>query len=164
MLEIYINFPEEHLISRELVTLIRESLYRLETTPFIEDVSYGDVIEVEKQQDNTYLFKRIVEKGNFKTHSWVMSSAIIESEPFKELLNKVLQSGGMWENVFGGVVMIHLPHNSDFDVAKAIDDLNLPDKSLRIKTHFKIFPVMSYPRSIKSPAASARIKMVFSYS
>lgn len=109
------------------VTPFGPNLYRLEETPFasfVEEAGFGDVIEVAANTRGTLVFQRVVQRSNYKSSEWVFSRAVVESERFQHLLEKVEGAGGQWERVFGGIVFIHIPHGSNFDVTGDIQQLD----------------------------------------
>ena len=105
------------------VTSLGNNLYRLEETPFAEYATFRDVIEVEKVGDSNFVFKRVAEKSQYKCHEWVFSKSLVESEEFKKVLKRVGDEGGHWEIIFGGMVFIHLPIDSNLDITHEIQNM-----------------------------------------
>jgi len=92
-----------------LVTPMGSSLYRMEESSALGEVSYHDVIEAELQTDGTLRFQRIFTPSGLKTVSWILSQTLVESPALSVLLERVMAVGGFWERLFGGVLILHLP-------------------------------------------------------
>lgn len=82
---------------------------RLEETPvFRPDLSLGDVIRV-KEIQGIYYYVHTVRKSDYRRAARLLSVEAAMSPELKELRTKVLSSGGRWETVFGGLVILHFP-------------------------------------------------------
>ena len=53
--------------------------------------------------------REIVSRSGLRTQVWAVSKKAIESGEFRELLDYVLSTGGSWERVFGGLLLLHVP-------------------------------------------------------
>jgi hypothetical protein len=113
-----------------LVTRLGPSRYRLESSPLTEVARFGDVVEVAAQEDGALVFQRVVSPSVFRTYDYVLSREAIESPRFKELVERVTESGGQWEVAYGGCVMIHVPPDVGFDPAGEIEAIT--DKDLQV--------------------------------
>jgi hypothetical protein len=92
-----------------LVTPIGENLYRMEETSVLGEVRYHDIIETELQDDGSLRFLRVATPSELKTTSWLISRALAESQSLSLWLDRVMASGGNWERIFGGYLIVHLP-------------------------------------------------------
>jgi len=119
--EVRLSF-EEGSVSTEYVTPLGKNLYRLEMTPVLVEVevSFGDIIEAGMQPDGVLRFCRVAERSQWRHWDWLLSKDTIESAPFMAFLQAIEEHGGFWERVFGGVLFVHLPPDSDFDPASAL--------------------------------------------
>jgi hypothetical protein len=116
-----ISFDDGASFESTQVTALGPDQYRLEATPvFSEAAAFGDIIEATKDAKEQLLFHRLVEKGHFRSYSYLLSLRVVESPEFTALCDEVLHLGGMWEQVFGGWVVLHVPETSDLDVEAAI--------------------------------------------
>ena len=114
--EVYISFDSGASFEPSLVTSMGPGVYRLEESPLCSEVaSFGDVIEAEQDDVGRLRFRRVVSRAELRTYRWLLPKRIVESEEFRVFCDTVIQAGGMWERVLGGVVMVHLPPSSDYD-------------------------------------------------
>lgn len=97
------------------VTPVFGNQFRLEGTSAFGGGMYGDVIEVERQADGTYQFIRIVEPSGLRVHSWCIRREVIESPEFERFGEAVVNAGGVWERLMGGLIYVHLLPESTFD-------------------------------------------------
>ena len=116
----YANGDSERL----MLTEAGPNLYRLEESSFAGDAVYGDIIRADRSANGDLTFHEIVERSSLVTHSWILSADVLASERIRQLLTTVVDAGGMWEQAFGGLLMIHAPEN----IAKAIFDEVGPSK------------------------------------
>ena len=103
---------------RLMLTEVGPGLFRLEESSFAGDAVYGDIIRADRTADGDLTFHGIVERSPLVTQSWILSPDVLATERIRRLLTDVMDAGGMWEQAFGGLLMIHAPEN----IAKAIFD------------------------------------------
>jgi hypothetical protein len=103
---------------RLMLTEVGPDLYRLEESSFAGDAVYGDIIRADRSANGDLTFHGIVELSPLVTQSWILSADVLTTEHIRRLLSTVTAAGGMWEQAFGGLLMIHAPEN----IAKAIFD------------------------------------------
>jgi hypothetical protein len=111
-------FKTEESTHREplLVEEVGADQYQLLRCPvFAEAVHYGDVIQAERQSDNSLLFRRVIEPSTYRTWTWVLSSEIVESPPITQLCNIVMAVGGYWQQDYGGILQLVLPADADLN-------------------------------------------------
>jgi hypothetical protein len=124
-LEMVVNFETDGVLANNmLLTQVGQNLYRIEETPvLIDSVSYNDIMEADLQSDGSLLFRRVVKKAEIKTFDFVLHKEVVESERFRVFLDRVKESGGRWELIFGGWLLIHLPLECNFDPGQEIDSV-----------------------------------------
>jgi hypothetical protein len=111
-------FKTEESTHREplLVEEVGPDQYQLLSCPFFAEAAhYGDVIEAERQPDNSLLFRRVVGPSTYRTWTWVLSCEIVESPPIVELCNTVEALQGYWQRDYGGILQLVLPADADLD-------------------------------------------------
>lgn len=91
------------------LTAVAPALYRLEESSFAGEAVYGDTIRVQNMADGTLLFREIAERLALTTQSWIVSASILGTEKIRTVLAKVIDSGGMWEQAFAGMLFVHTP-------------------------------------------------------
>lgn len=94
--------------------------YCLESLVFINLDLYGCEIEAE-ERDGKLIFLRILKQSKFKTHVYVWSQEYLASQKVKGIKNRIVEVGGDWEQVMGGVFFIHLPEDRDFLLGEILD-------------------------------------------
>jgi hypothetical protein len=100
-----------------LLTSVGPNTYRAEESSMLGEFSYKDLIEAQPLSDGSLQFLKIVTPSGLKTNSWILPKGIIESEGFRVILDSVMKLGGNWEQVFGGLLLVHLPP----EVADAVE-------------------------------------------
>ena len=97
-------------------------LYRLEETPIManqedDPVYAGDVIEAEPLPDGTHRLVRLVERSPMRHFNCAVPRRFVESEEYGRFGAAVEAAGGWWESALGGLLWVHLPLESPFDLA-----------------------------------------------
>jgi hypothetical protein len=115
---------------RLLVTPVGENLFRVEESSFVTDAVYRDIIRASETEDGALMFVEIAERSPLVTNSWVFSQELIESEAVQSVLKVIMDQGGNWERVFGGVLIVHTsPTNAKVieDRLRSLGDQKRPD-------------------------------------
>ncbi|MEJ7700555.1 MAG: hypothetical protein WKF71_13030 [Pyrinomonadaceae bacterium] len=110
-------------VGNVLVTTLGENLYRLEQSPLDERAFYKDIIQAKKQEDGSLLFEKVVELSGRNNYCYLLSKKFYETSEFEELLKKIEKSDGYWEQVFGGILVVSLPPDSQTNLPKEIAKL-----------------------------------------
>jgi hypothetical protein len=105
------------------LTCVGPEQYRLEESSFAGDAVYGDVINAKKAEDGSLLFQAIVERSKLVTHSCFLSAEFLTTEHMRAILDSVMAAGGMWEQAFGGLLIVHAPPDFATAVLEQIKDL-----------------------------------------
>lgn len=83
------------------------NLYQLlESLTFDETPQYGDLIYAEQIDDGKLRFCHVEIKGNLKVEKFISSPAAITSERVTNLLIKLTEKGGYWQQDFGGILTL----------------------------------------------------------
>ncbi|MDT3425740.1 hypothetical protein J2Z22_001259 [Paenibacillus forsythiae] len=95
------------------VTRTGENEYRIEETPvFRPDLSLGDIIKV-KEERGVYYYVETVRKSDYRKLVRLLSREAAKSPELTAFRKRVLERGGRWETVFGGVLIIHVPKEAE---------------------------------------------------
>jgi hypothetical protein len=114
--DVQLHIPAEDTTVDVSVEALGQGRYRLTNFPIGAcRLRFGDVIEARLLPDGVLEYVRRVERTPFKIYSYIVSSKAVESETLRRLLDKVLDLGGHWERVFGGVLLIALPKGVEWD-------------------------------------------------
>jgi len=123
IIDIKMYVPEEASTGTYEVIKVSEHTYKLTNNdPFSEILTYGTIIEVlpEKKDEDTYIFKGVHTESDF-THEVIgLPSALNETE-MRVVGQMIIDEGGYWEVIFGGMGYVNLPKTSKLNV---IDELN----------------------------------------
>lgn len=97
------------------VTPVAKDKYRIEETPiFNPGIAYGDIIRVREQQGIAY-YVETVQKSGFIRYAWLLSKEAAASREIRDFKDRVTSHEGKWEQIFGGLLVIHLPQSSSVD-------------------------------------------------
>jgi hypothetical protein len=96
---------------------LSEDTFKLMENPLMNcRINYGTIVKVAPRQDGELVFTKIVRVSNFKTRQFFLNGSLNETELRIKLGQPVLDAGGMWEVVFGGICFVHLPRDGNFDL------------------------------------------------
>jgi len=119
--DVVVAFPEEALTVSLPVTCVGTNLYRLDAVPYLsERANYGDIVEAIPDEDGGLRFVRVVQPSGWSTHLYILCRERIEGEAMQAMLRDVLDNGGYWEALFGGLLFICLPPGSTYDLERAL--------------------------------------------
>ena len=104
-------------------THLSAAQYRLEATPLVAaaPIYRGDVVELEALPDGTFRLGRILHRAPFRHHSSVVNRWFAGSAEYRVFWSAVEGVGGTCEGLLNGLLYVHLPDGSDFDVEAALD-------------------------------------------
>ena len=130
-LDVSIAYPNGVTDGAALVTPLGSGEYRLEQDPLscliadrprdLKDLpNYGDVIAAEVIGPGALRFVKVVERAPLKRFQFLIPRDIAESRALEIVLSKVEAITGHWERVMGGVLIIYLPKDCNYDPSKEI--------------------------------------------
>ena len=100
-------------MQRVLLTPLGRGHYRVEETALSETpVFYHDTIEAVWRLGLGLRFRRVVEKSGLRVYRFLCSQEMMGSEALRIFQERVLEHGGYWEGICGGILIIHLPRGS----------------------------------------------------
>lgn len=116
-LGLHICFDE---LGREIeildVTPMDKDKYRIEETPiFNPGITMGDIVRV-KEDEGIYYYQETVQKSPFKRYAWLLSKEAVHSPELAAYKQRILKSGGKWEQIFGGLLVIHIPKDTMINI------------------------------------------------
>ena len=119
--------PEEKSTGTYDVIKISDCIYELTSNdPFNESLCFGTTIEVEAEKieeegQNNFVFKKIHTKSEYKLEILFLPIELNQSE-LQIVGEMIINEGGFWEVIFGGMGYVNLPKKSKLDV---IEELNI---------------------------------------
>lgn len=139
IIEIRLGFPDEGIIRSSSYEVIKTGEYHyklMHNDPLSEELSYGTIIEVEPEfnEEGAYQFKKVAKISDFTLAVYGLPSSLNRSE-LMIVGNMIVQEGGYWEVIFGGIGYVNLPKNSALDVN---DELNKLIKNKKIRLLLEI--------------------------
>jgi hypothetical protein len=106
-------FPNGKATERLMITPLGHNLYRMEETALSEEpIFYHDTIEASWSLGRGLCFRRVVEKSGLRVFRFLLSKEVIEANAFQVFLQRVSAHDGHWEQIFGGILIVHLPRGS----------------------------------------------------
>lgn len=97
------------------MTPVAPDKYRIEETPiFNPGIALGDIIRVREQEGIAY-YVETVQKSGFVRYAWLLSKEAAASQEIRSFTERVTEHEGRWEQIFGGLLVIHLPKHSAVD-------------------------------------------------
>ena len=118
------------------VTFVGRSEARLETDPmsclFTEDEEelkslpdLRDLVELKKiwWRRGKYRFVRVLQRARLQRFEFLLSDPETQAKALEPVLSRVMELGGGWERVFGGVLTIFLPHDCSFDPTEDVRNI-----------------------------------------
>jgi len=107
----------------------------LENPVFSCKINYGTIVRALPDKNGELILSKIIRASDFKTRQFFLSDSLNESELRIKIGQPIIDAGGTWEVVFGGISFIHIPKNSSFDLdelfkqnnyfpSEIVDDIN----------------------------------------
>ena len=93
--------------------------YCLESPLFVDSVLYGCEVEVE-EINGVLVFQKIHKASLYETYTYVWSKEFLASKKGKEIKERIIEVGGDWEQVMGGLFLIHLPKEKDYTLSEIL--------------------------------------------
>lgn len=90
--------------------------YKLLETPALScRINYGTTIKVQADEKGELEMVKVVRASDYITRRFMLPS-LSKTELMEKLGNPILEAGGLWEIVFGGIIFIHMPRTCQFDL------------------------------------------------
>ncbi len=117
--------PEQSSTGTYKVIKVSKNRYKLTNNdPFSETLIYGTIIEVlpEKKDGDTFVFKDVYAKSEFNLEVIGLPISLNETE-WRVIGQMIINEGGYWEVIFGGMGYVNLPKTSKLNVNNEFDKL-----------------------------------------
>jgi hypothetical protein len=100
--------------------------YRLLENPvFSCQINYGTIVRALPSEKGNPDMVKIIRVSDFFTRQFLTSPDYLE-DTFKATVGKeILEAGGAWETAMGGILFIHIPRKSDFDLDASLKQYNI---------------------------------------
>jgi hypothetical protein len=95
----------------------------------------GAVVETHIAADGTREFLGMVSHSPLRSASMLLDRTAIDSVELEAFKSRIVAAGGQWEQVFGGIFLIHVPRGSDIDPRAEIAGLqrSYRDRHVRLR-------------------------------
>lgn len=131
-LDVSIAYPNGVTDESALVTPLGGGRYRLELDPLscliadrprdLKDLpNYGDVISAEVIGPGALRFVEVVERAPLKRFQFLIPRDVAESRELQTVLSKIDTMDGHWERVMGGVLILCLPKDCNYDPSQDLE-------------------------------------------
>ena len=95
---------------------VSDDTYKLLETPALScRINYGTTIKVQPDEKGELEMVKVVRASDYKTRRFILPS-LSNVELMEKLGNPLRDASGLWEVVFGGIIFIHMPRGSQFDL------------------------------------------------
>jgi hypothetical protein len=124
--ELEIEFPDPEsvsIIETLPVTHLGDAVYLAEASSVWRELYWHDKFEMELLNERSGRFVRLIERSGMRVSSFLISQALAESRQLQQDLDRVVEVGGFWERVYGGVLLIHLPPDTDSSVESLLQSI-----------------------------------------
>ncbi|MEE9391854.1 MAG: hypothetical protein V3W41_05035 [Planctomycetota bacterium] len=126
-----IEYPNGVTDNAVLATRVGENLYRLDLDPLSSMMAesdeelellpnFGDTIAVERVAPDLFRFIRVAERASLERHEFLAP----DTQELEAILSRVVEEGGHWERVFGGLLVVCVPKSSDYDFGGAVERMS----------------------------------------
>ena len=76
----------------------------------------GAIVETRLADDGTREIVRIVSRSTLRSAGTTLGRTTLESPELEELKQRVVGAGGQWEQMLRGILLVHVPRDSDIDL------------------------------------------------
>lgn len=100
-----------------VVTPLGGNLYRLEESILFSEpeLDFGDTVEGTLEGSHLQIHRR-VSRSPHQRYDFVLTRIDVAHPRLRTLKEEIIEAGGMWEQISGGVFVVHLPRDSCLDV------------------------------------------------
>ena len=125
IIPIRMYIPQETSTGLYDVRKVGDFLYELTNNdPFNEELIYKTIIEVlpEKNDDGHFIFKRVYKESEY-TLEVIHLPTILNQKELRLVGQMIVDNGGFWEVIFGGLGYVNLPKGSKLNVCHELNKL-----------------------------------------
>ncbi|PCJ35646.1 MAG: hypothetical protein COA99_13715 [Moraxellaceae bacterium] len=125
IIDIKMYVPEEASTGTYQVIKVSEHRYKLTNNdPFSEILTYGTTIEVlpEKKDNGALVFKKVYAESDYNLVVINLPISLNETE-MRVVGQMIIDEGGYWEVIFGGMGYVNLPKTSTLNVITELNKL-----------------------------------------
>lgn len=103
---------------------VSESAYRLLENPVFNcRITYGTTVKVEADKDGELVVIKILRASDYTTRRFLLPSSLSNTNFADKIGNRIIEAGGTWEVVMGGLAFVHFPKTSTFNLNKLFEEI-----------------------------------------
>jgi hypothetical protein len=87
----------------------------LESSTLACSINIGTTVEVKADVNGELELTKVVRASDYKTRRFLLPK-LTKAELIEQLGNPITEAGGLWEVDFVGMILIHMPQDSSFDL------------------------------------------------
>jgi hypothetical protein len=87
----------------------------LESPTLTCKVNYGDTVSVQPDVNGELEMVKVVSSSDYKSRRFLLPR-LSQSELMEKLGNPIKEAGGLWEVDMGGIIIVHMPLDSSYDL------------------------------------------------
>lgn len=87
-------------------------------------INYGTTVRVTEDANGELVMSKIISASDYMTRRFMLSNSLNETELRTKIGKPILDAGGMWEVVFGGIAFVHIPKDSTFNIDQIFKENN----------------------------------------
>lgn len=99
-----------------------DDLYELMETPLLFEASIGEIYKAVRNGDQL-IIKELYKESRFVKFSYLLSRNQEDHARLNEIKGNIEFNEGKWEQVFGGIFIVYLPKESEFDIENEMKSL-----------------------------------------
>jgi hypothetical protein len=100
-------------------------IYKLLENPIFScRINYGTTVKAIADENGELVLSKLVRASDYKTRQFLLSSSQKVSDVKDKILGEIEEAGGTWEVVMGGIVFVHIPKSSGFDLDQVFKECN----------------------------------------
>jgi hypothetical protein len=98
--------------------------YRLLENPLFScQINYGTTVKAIADEKGELVLSKLIRASDYKTRCFLSNSQDI-ADVREKILDKIQQAGGTWEVAMSGLLFVHIPKNSGFDLDLLFKECN----------------------------------------
>ena len=105
---------------------ISENTFKVIENPVFNcRISFGTIVKVTENAEKEMVVSKVVRASDYKTKHFLLSSISNIAEFKIKIGNPIIEAGGFWELVMGGMLYVNLPRESTFNIDEIFRSNNL---------------------------------------
>lgn len=113
---------------------VGQNTYMLLESPTLTcKVNYSDTVSVQPDENGDLEMVKVIRSSEYKSRRFMLPR-LSQSELMKTLGNPIKEAGGLWEVVMGGVIIVHIPPDSSYDLGSLFNSMGISSVEIKDDT------------------------------